>query len=63
MYEPGCQWVEPIIVQSNKLRNLDRVSAAREYKPKTCTVLDFKINHGLQRGGSVGWMNLKFINA
>jgi hypothetical protein len=37
--------------------------AAREYKPKTCTVLDFKTNHGLQRGGSVGWMNLKFINA
>ena len=50
MYEPGCQWVGPIIVQSNKLRNLDRFSAAREYKPKTCTVLDFKINHGLQRG-------------
>ena len=25
-------------------------SAAREYKPKTCTVLDFKTNHGLQRG-------------
>jgi hypothetical protein len=38
-------------------------SAAREYKPKTCTVLDFKTNHGLQRGGTVGWMNLKFINA
>ena len=50
MSEPGCQWVEPIILQSNNYGILIGFSAAREYKPKTFAVLDFKINHGPQGG-------------